>query len=810
MQTLNWLWLLIIIMTITGFAAFRRSPLWTLTLSVAIVLAFSAATGLLPRTSLPFLLIPYLFLTVFLHVPPVHRYLLSRPLMGLFHRMMPPISLTEKEVLDAGTAWWEKELFSGDPDWQVLDKLPEMNLSDEERAFLDGPVEELCGMVCEWHVTRRDMDLSPKAWGFLKEKGFFGMIIPKLYGGLEFTARAHSEVIAKLASRSVTAAVTAMVPNSLGPGQLLLRYGTDEQKNWYLPKLASGEEVPCFALTSHLAGSDAASMRDTGIVCKGAFGGEENVVGIRLNWRKRYITLAPVATLLCLAFKLYDPDCLLGDEEDLGITLALIPTNTGGVEVGRRHYVLDQGFHNGPTNGRDVFVPLDFIIGGRDYAGKGWKMLMECLAEGRGVSLPALSAGVGKMTVRATSAYGRVRKQFRQPIARFEGVEEVMARIIGNTYAIEAVRLMTVGAIDAGERPSVVSAIAKHHCTERMRRVVNDAMDVFGGTAVCLGPLNLLGRYYESIPISITVEGANILTRSLIIFGQGMVRCHPFLSVEIQAVNNPDKKQGLKDFDRALFGHLGFVLSNLVRTFLLSLTAGRIARVPFRGVGKTHGYRIARMSSTLALLADMALLVLGGTFKRREKLSARLGDVLSQLYIASAALKYFEGQGKFKEDEALLEWVCRDALYRAQERTADFLRNFPNRPLAFLLTVLIFPVGRKHAPPDDRLGRRLTGLFLEPTSARERLTAGIFISNDAEDPLGRIENAFSKAVAVEAVEKKVKSALKSGVITARDEEEAIIQAGKAGLIDAREAAELREAYEAMLEAVKVDDFESLP
>jgi len=810
MQTLNWFWLLGIIFSLAGVIAYRRTPLWAWTLSVGVVLVYAVVSKVIPPDTLAVFWGTWLLTILFLHVPPVRRNLLSRPVKSLFQRLMPPISTTEKEALEAGTAWWDKELFSGRPDWRVLDGLPGSGLSGEEQVFLDGPVEELCGMVSEWQIARSGLDMPQEAWDFLKKKGFFGMIIPKRYGGLEFSARAHSAVIVKLASRSVTAAVTAMVPNSLGPGQLLLRYGTDAQKDHYLPKLASGEEVPCFALTSHLAGSDAASMRDTGVVCRGDFGGEKDVLGIRLNWQKRYITLAPVATLLGLAFKLYDPEHLLGDAEELGITLALIPTDIPGVEVGRRHYVLDQGFQNGPTSGRDVFVPLDFIIGGRDYAGKGWKMLMECLAEGRGVSLPALSAGLGKLSVRATTAYSRVRKQFNQPIGRFEGVEEALVRVIGNTYAIEAVRRMTVGAVDAGERPSVVSAIAKYHCTERMRRVVNDAMDVFGGTAICLGPLNLLGSYYESVPISITVEGANILTRSLIIFGQGMVRCHPFLLAEMEAVTNPDNKQGLKDFDRALFGHLGFTMSNLVRSFMLAVTGEWLSTVPLRGVGKKHGRRIARMSSALALLADMALVVLGGDLKRREKLSARLGDVLSQLYIASAALEYFKDQGAHQEDVALLEWVCRDALYKAQERLADFLRNFPNRLLAGLLTALIFPLGRRYAPPGDRQGKQVAALFLTSSSARERLTAGIFVPEKDGDPLGRVEHAFNKAIAAGVAENKVRKALKAGVIAAIDEEDGIAQASDAGVIDAAETAALREAHEAMLAAVKVDEFESLP
>jgi acyl-CoA dehydrogenase len=801
------IWLVLLLFVFVLFA-FMRLPLWTRTAAYALALIVPLFVPIAAPNTLMFIWVFFVVLFGALQVIPLRRQLLSRPMLAVFRKLMPRISKTEKEALEAGTTWWDGELFSGNPDWRKITGLASTRLTREEQVFIDGPVEELCDMLDEWRITQNDNDLPPKAWEFLKQKGFFGMIIPRKYGGLEFSPLAHSAVIVKLASKSITAAVTAMVPNSLGPGQLLLRYGTEGQKEYYLPRLASGEDIPCFALTSAIAGSDAASMQDTGVVCRDEFGGRKEVLGVRLNWNKRYITLAPVATLLGLAFKMYDPEHLLGEQEELGITLALVPTNIPGVEVGRRHLPLDQAFMNGPTRGKDVFVPVDYIIGGREFAGQGWRMLMECLADGRSVSLPALAAGLGKLATRATTGYARIRKQFRVPLARFEGVEEALARIVGNTYAIEAVREMTAQALDKGEKPSVVSAIAKYHCTERMRTILNDAMDVFGGTAICMGPKNLLGRYYESIPISITVEGANILTRSLIIFGQGIVRCHPYLLAEMEAVQNINKTRGLRDFDRALFSHAGFVVSNIVRTFLLAFTEGHLARIVVKGYGRRYARQIVRMSSVLAFVSDFTLMLLGGALKRKENLSARLGDVLSQLYIASAAIKRFGDQGRVAEDRVLLDWVCRDSLHIAQEKLADFLDNFPNRFFAWFMRFIIFPNGRTFLSPDDRLGRRVVKIMLEPTDARKRLTEGIFISDDPEDPLGRIENAFNKAIAAADAEAKIRKAIKTGKVQSRDEKGAIDEAFKSGIITKGEAEKMHEAYQAMLKAIEVDAFEA--
>src|SRR5687768_12649263 len=574
-----------------------------------------------------------LIIGVILFVPPVRRALISNHMLKIFRKILPQVSQTEQEALDAGTVWWDGELFSGRPDWDKLLAYPKPKLEAEEKAFLAGPVEQLCAMLDEWQITHELHDLPLHVWQFIKDNGFFGMIIPKQYGGLGFSALAHSEVVMKISSRSGTAAVTVMVPNSLGPSELLLQYGTEEQKSYYLPRLAKGLEVPCFGLTGPEAGSDASAIPDSAIICYGTFNGNEKVLGMRVTWEKRYITLGPVATLLGLAFKLHDPDGLLGGQKDLGITLALIPTDTPGVEIGRRHFPLDAAFQNGPNSGKDVFIPMEYVIGGIEGVGSGWRMLMNCLAVGRSISLPATSTGAAKLAARTTGAYGRVRVQFKMPIGFFEGVEEALARIGGHTYMMDAARMMTAGAVDLGEKPSVISAIVKYHLTERGRQVINDAMDVHGGKGICLGPGNYLGRNYQQTPIAITVEGANILTRSLIIFGQGAIRGHPYVLREIAAIAEPDEAKALHAFDEAFFGHAAFVASNKARALWMGLTRARFANVPATSETRRYYQQLTRFSSAFAFAADVSMFVLGGSLKRRERLSARLGDVLSQLYL---------------------------------------------------------------------------------------------------------------------------------------------------------------------------------
>ncbi|MDX1728473.1 MAG: acyl-CoA dehydrogenase, partial [Pseudoalteromonas tetraodonis] len=594
-------------------------------------LGVSAATLLIGTFAGAFGLISwviFLIIAVPLSVTGIRQQYIIKPIFKVFKKVTPSMSDTEKSAIDAGTTWWEADLFCGNPDWKKLHQYPVPKLTIEEQAFIDGPVEVVCSMLDDWEATHELTDLPQDVWQYLKDNKFFAMIIKKEYGGLEFSAFAQSCVLQKLTSKSTLLSSIVGVPNSLGPGELLQHYGTEDQKNHYLPRLASGQEIPCFALTSPEAGSDASSIPDYGVVCKGQWNGEE-VVGVSLTWNKRYITLAPVATVLGLAFKLQDPDGLLSDNKEPGITCALIPTNTPGVEIGRRHFPLNVPFQNGPTQGNDVFVPLDFIIGGPEMAGQGWRMLVECLSVGRSITLPSNSAGGVKSIALATGAYSRIRRQFKLPVGKMEGVEEALARIGGNAYLMDAVTTLSTGAIDLGEKPSVISAISKYHLTEKMRACINDAMDVHGGKGICMGPNNYLARGYQGAPVAITVEGANILTRSMIIYGQGAIRCHPYVLAELAAANNNNEGQALKDFDHALFGHIGFAISNIVRSAWFSISGSRLVKTPFGDDTRRYYQLMTRFSSNLAMLSDVAMLVLGGDLKRRERISARLGDILS-------------------------------------------------------------------------------------------------------------------------------------------------------------------------------------
>ncbi len=737
---------------------------------------------------------------------PLRRHVVSRPLLTLFRRILPQISQTEQEALDAGTVWWDGELFSGNPDWNRLLSFPKPALSAEERAFLDGPVEELCQMSNEWQITHELYDLPPPAWQFLKDRGFLGMIIPKEYGGLGFSALAHSEVIMKLTTRSGTTAISVMVPNSLGPAELLLHYGTQKQKDHYLPRLAKGIEIPCFALTSPEAGSDAGGIPDFGVVCRGEWEGKPNVLGIRVTWEKRYITLGPIATLLGLAFRLHDPDRLLGGAEDVGITLALIPTRTPGVHIGRRHMPLNGAFMNGPTWGKNVFIPMEYVIGGADYAGQGWKMLMNSLAAGRSISLPANSLGMAKLCTLTTGAYGHVRTQFKMSIGRFEGVEEAMARIGGNTYIMDAARVMTAGAVDLGEKPAVVSAIVKYHLTERARQVINDAMDVHGGKGICMGPSNYLARGYQQMPIAITVEGANILTRTLIIFGQGAIRGHPYVLKEIAATREDDPQRALRDFDAAFFGHVAFIAANKARALWMGLTRAHFVRVPGDAHTRRYYQQLTRFSSGFAFLADVAMLVLGGSLKRRERLSARLGDILSQLYLASSALKRYEDEGRQAQDLPLLHWSMQDALHRMEQAFYGLFENLPGRFIARALQGVIFPFGRELRAPRDELGSQVADLMRVPNPARERLTAGVFVSKDESDAVRILETALRAVIAAEDVEAKIRAAHKAGTIAGRSPDQLAGHALEKGVISRAEAETLERAHQLRRKAIMVDDF----
>jgi len=788
------------------FLAYRRLSLLAFTVTFTVLLAAYTLLGAPAGIWKGFLgvLLAGLWL---LNVRPLRKALITRPFMKTYLKLLPAMSQTEKEALEAGTVWWDGELFTGAPHWPKLLAAKPPQLSGPEQAFLDGPCEELCRTLDDWNTTHERADLSPQVWEFLKTRGFFAMIIPKKYGGLEFSAYAHSCVLAKISSRSTTASSTVAVPNSLGPAELLNHYGTEEQKNYYLPRLARGEEVPCFALTGPRAGSDAGSIPDTGVVCRGMWQGRE-IVGLKLNFSKRYITLAPVATVIGLAFRMFDPDRLLGDKTDIGITCALIPRSTPGVSIGRRHFPLNIPFQNGPILGKDVFVPLDFIIGGPRMAGSGWRMLVEQLSVGRCISLPSNATGGAKAGVWATGAYARIRSQFNTPVARFEGVEEVIARMVGLTYTMDAARSVTAGAIDGGEKPSVPSAMLKYHVTEMGRQVANDAMDVHGGKGICLGPRNYLGRGYQVVPVAITVEGANLLTRNLIIFGQGAVRCHPFVLREMTAARNPDRAAGVEEFDRALFGHIGFSISNAVRSLIMALTHARFTHAPVQNSTARYYQHIVRFSASFAFAVDVAMLTLGGYLKKKESLSARLGDVLSCMYLASMVLKHHENQGRPEEDLPIVEWACRNLLYHAQEQLHGFLRNFPNRALAGVMRALIFPRGRVYSAPDDRLGHKVAGLVTSPTEARERLCQYIYWTLEPANPLGLLQEALLLAVQLEPLEKRIRvEGVKTGKVTALDLPGRIQQALAAGIVSETEAAALRDYDRKVMDLIHVDDFE---
>lgn len=696
-------------------------------------------------------------------IRPLRRSVITRPIFSTYRKVLPQMSDTERDALEAGSVWWEGELFRGKPDWQKLHGYPVPKLTPEEQSFLDNECAEACRLVDDWKVTHELYDLPNEAWRYIKDKGFLGMIIPKKYGGLEFSAYAHSQVVTRLSTRSSALAVSVMVPNSLGPAELLLHYGTEAQKNHYLPRLAKGIEVPAFALTSPWAGSDAASIPDSGVVCKGLWQGKE-VIGMRVSWDKRYITLAPVCTVFGLAFHLFDPDGLLGKKKHIGITCALVPYDHPGVDTGRRHFPLNAMFMNGPTRGKDVFMPLDFIIGGPEKAGHGWRMLMECLAAGRSISLPSSNTGMAQMTARAVGGYARVRSQFKMAVGRFEGVEEALTRIGAYTYMMDAVRKMTAGAVDLGEKPSVVSAIAKYHVTERARQVVNDGMDVIGGKGICLGPSNFLGRAYQQVPIGITVEGANILTRSLIIFGQGAIRCHPYLLPEMQAAQNPDTRKGLVDFDKALFGHIGFTIKNGFRALWLGMTGSHFAAVNVDTAPEMKRYyqQLSRFSAAFAFMADISLLVLGGSVKRREKLSARLGDILAQMYLISCTLKRYEAEGRQAEDAPLAHWAIWDAMYKAQQAFDGVIANFPVRFIAAFLHRSIFPWGHPYVVPSDEVGHQVAKALISPSATRDRLTAECYLPLTENEPVGAIELALMATLEAEAIEAKIRAAEKDG------------------------------------------------
>ncbi|WP_215397048.1 acyl-CoA dehydrogenase FadE [Rheinheimera oceanensis] len=790
-----------VIIAAIGILAYNRASLTMFTAVIAVILAVGTALDVVGAISW----IVFLLFALPLNIAAVRQQYLTKPLLKVYRKIMPEMSSTEKEAIDAGTTWWEADLFRGNPDWHKMHNFPVPRLSAEEQAFLDGPVEEVLAIMDDWHTTHERADLTPEVYQYLKDKGFFAMIIKKEYGGLEFSAYAQSCVLQKLTSKSMVLSSIVGVPNSLGPGELLQHYGTDEQKKHYLPRLAKGLEVPCFALTSPEAGSDAGAIPDTGIICKGQWEGEE-VIGMRLTWDKRYITLAPIATVLGLAFKLYDPDKLLGDKEELGITCALIPVSTPGVKIGRRHFPLNVPFQNGPTQGKDIFVPLDYIIGGAKMAGQGWRMLVECLSVGRAITLPSNSTGGIKAVAMATGAYARIRRQFKLPIGKMEGVEEAMARIGGYAYMADASTTMSVGSIDLGEKPSVISAITKYHMTERMRQAIIDAMDIHGGKGICMGPNNYLARGYQGAPVAITVEGANILTRNMIIYGQGAIRCHPYVLAELQAAQLDDQGAAITAFDKALFGHIGFAISNFFRTFWLSLTGGAFSSAPYGDATAKYYKQMNRFSAALALMSDVAMGTLGGDLKRRERISARLGDILSMLYLTSAVLKRYNDEGRKIDDLPLVQWACEDNLAKAQLALNELFDNFPNRAVGVVLKRVVFPWGRTLRKASDVTEHKVARVMQTPGETRSRLGHHLYLKNEPLNQLGLLEQALLDVLAAEPVFDKVAHAAGKRLPFYRLNEVAELGLQLKAISEA-EAEQLRVAERGRLFAINVDDFD---
>ena len=786
--------------------AFFRSCIWVWLLAAIVRLAGVAIAGSISGDALTASVMVLGAQILLFGVPFIRRLLLSSIILKIFRKILPQVSQTEQEALDAGTVGWDAELFSGRPDWSKLNAIRPLTLTAEEQAFLDGPTNVVCSMIDDWDTRNNRADLSPEVWQYLKDHGFLGMLIAKAHGGLGFGAQAQSMIVSKIASRSVAAGITVMVPNSLGPGELLEKYGTHEQKEKYLGRLAKGLDVPCFALTGVHSGSDAGGMRDIGIVSKGMYQGKE-VLGVKLSFDKRYITLAPIATLVGLAFILKDPDNHLGRGDNIGITLALVPHDHPGVEIGRRHFPARQAFMNGPVRGKDVFVPMEFLIGGIDYAGQGWRMLMECLSTGRAISLPAIGTTSIKQALRVTSAYARVRRQFGIPVGIMEGVAEPLGEMVKRAYTYEASRRLTASMVDEGQRPAVISALLKYRTTEAMRDSVDESFDIHGGRAIQDGPGNYLFGGYMATPVAITVEGANILTRSLITFAQGALRAHPYLYAEIEAAQDKDRTRGIAAFDKAFCGHISFILRNMAGSFLHAITFGALASSPVDHEMSRWYRQLARYTQSFALVGDWTVAFLGGDLKRKQRLAGRMADILSDLYLLSATLKRYEDEGRIPEDRPVVDAAAKDLIFSIEQSFAKVFANFPNFWLRNLMRVLVFPLGRHARAASDRETYRLVRSVLRPGPLRDRLTIGTYVSMDPKDVTGVLEDAFIKVTKAEDVEAKFVKALKKRLIERRLDRDAITDAVDAGILTEAEAATLRLADQATDRAIRVDDFD---
>ncbi len=795
-------WLLVTITTIVVLA-YRSIALRESTISLGILLILYSIMGGPSGFYLVLLWVSF-GLLVSLNIPEIRRNYYSAKILKLYRALLPKISKTEQEAIDSGSIWWDAELFTGNPNWEGLRSNPKPHLTSEEQAFLDGPVNKVCEMIDEWKVIHKDYDLPEEVYDFVKKEGFLSLIIPKKYGGLEFSPLGVASVMAKIGSRSPTLSSIAGVPNSLGPAELLMHYGTEKQREEYLPKLASGELIPCFALTGPYAGSDATSIPDTGVVSKGIFEGEE-IIGIKLNFNKRYITLAPIATLIGLAFKLSDPDHLIGETKDYGITCALLPSDLDGLETGRRHIPIGIPFMNGTIIGNDVFIPLDFIIGGIDQAGGGWKMLTDCLSAGRAISLPSGAMSGAKSAVAVTGPYARVREQFGMPIAEFEGILEPLGRIAGRAYIINSSLTTTAMAIGAGQKPSVISAIMKYHTTELARLIGIDAMDIHGGKAVMLGPKNYLSTAHESAPIGITVEGANIMTRSLIIFGQGAFRCHPFVLKEIEAANLEDETEAIEQFDVHFFNHIGYSVTNAASAFVRGIT-DKFTDSPVMDETATYYRQINRFSAAFALLTDISMVVMGGSLKRKETISARLGDVLSSLYLASVSLKYYEDTGDKEAELPLVHWTQNTLIAEAQEKIHQTLSNFPNKFIGILIKLIIFPLGRNFCGPTIEETLRIGKLISRKTKTRENLINGIYLQEEPTNHYAQMNKALELYESCYPIKSEIHTAKKKGLIKGNNFDDLLDSAVNESVISKEQAGLLKEYNLICDDIINVDDF----
>lgn len=800
-MTLVWILLSLLIQFFVLWAAFYFELNRTIGSIVAIATAILCAIFITPWSLV--VGIPIILMSIILLVAPLREALIAKPAFNILSKAMPSISITEREALEAGTSWWEKELFMGAPDWEKFDQYPYPKLSVEEQSFIDNEVQQLCSMLDEWKIHHKDKNLPPEVWQFIKDKGFLGLIIPKSFGGKQFSAFAQSRIMSKIASRSLTAAVSCMVPNSLGPGELLLHYGTTAQKQRYLPGLANGTEIPCFGLTSPEAGSDAGAIPDTGIVCYGSYQGQE-VLGLKMNFSKRWITLAPIATVIGLAFKLYDPDGLLGDKSksEYGITCALIPASHEGIKIGARHNP-GAPFMNGTVEGTDIFIPIDWIIGGQQNAGKGWRMLMECLGVGRGISLPALATAAAEMSYLLVGAFASVRQQFKVSVGHFEGVQEATSDIASDAYMLESFRYMVTCGLNQGGTPAVMTAMAKYYATETMRKVINHGMDVVGGRAIQLGPRNFIALTYQSIPVAITVEGANILTRSLMIFGQGSMRCHPYLFEELQLLQADDKASALKKFNNLLFKHLAYTFNRAAKALAFGLTGGsKEGSSSADDFSKPYYAIINRMSADFALTADMALGILAGDLKRKEMLSGRLADIHAHLFIATAILNYYEHGQRTESDQKHAELALNKALYNAQEAFFGLYENFPVKIAATLVKLISFPFGRPVTKPSDELKQQVAQLLLKENSFRAELKKHVYYTTDETDVMGRMESTFQMLLSLQPLWDKFKKAESKDQLKGLTFEEHITDAVAVGFITANEAEQLlkynAKRYDSML------------